>query len=315
MIHFLRLSRPINLLIIGITMYGLGWYLESVYPTSKPHGIRSFDFALLVFSTILIAAAGNIINDYFDVKADRINKPEKLIIGKHVKQRMAIVAHWGLNFVAFTIAIYLSYVFETFWYLFIHVLTINILWGYSSYFKRTLVIGNILIACLTGLVPLLVGIYFYLILGSQQPTTTFPIVWELHLSFAFWLVILLSIFAFVLNLAREIVKDMEDVEGDLVIRAKTIPIKFGIKVAQRSSALLLSLVAIGIGVFVYMLDFSDSLMITPIALAGLSVLIALVLNLRSSTKDDYRRVNNAIKIAIILGTLSPFIWNVIYIYG
>lgn len=315
MIHLLRLSRPINLLIIGITMYGLGWYLESVYPSAVEYGIKSLNFFILVFSTILIAAAGNIINDYFDIKADRVNKPEKLIIGKYVKRRIAIVAHWGLNFFAFSMAIYLSYEFQSFWYLFIHVLTINILWGYSSYFKRTLVVGNILIASLTGLVPLLVGIYYYLILGSEKPSTTFPIIWDLHLSFAFWLIILLSIFAFVLNLAREIVKDMEDVEGDKLIRAKTIPIKFGLKTARRIASLLLLIVAAGIASFILLLKFSDTLMVAPLALSMLFVIIALILNMRSNSKSDYKRVNNAIKIAIIMGTLSPLFWNVIYIYG
>ena len=87
MIHFIRLTRPLNLLIAGLTMYGLGWYVESQYSNGTIHGVRSLSFFLLVFSTILIAAAGNVINDYFDVRADRINKPEKLIIGVHIKRR------------------------------------------------------------------------------------------------------------------------------------------------------------------------------------------------------------------------------------
>jgi 4-hydroxybenzoate polyprenyltransferase len=268
-----------------------------------------------VFSTILIAAAGNIINDYFDVKADRINKPEKLIIGKYVKRRSAILAHWSLNFVAFAMAIYLSYIFQTFWYLFIHVLTINILWGYSSYFKRTIVVGNILIASLTGLVPLLVGIYYYLIIGQQQLATSFPIDWETNLSYAFWLIILLAVFAFVLNLAREIVKDMEDVKGDELIRAKTIPIVMGIKSAKAISAVLLLTVFIGIGAFVFIPTFVDSIAITPLVVCLLFVLIAFVLLLKGDKKSDYKRVNNSIKIAIVMGTLSPLLWNIIYIYG
>ena len=93
--------------IIVLTMYGVRYYIQSVnyYQKIDDNGI---DFFLLVFSTVLIAAAGNIINDYFDVKADRINRPEKLIITKHIKRRWAIFVHWIFNGVAFTIALYLS---------------------------------------------------------------------------------------------------------------------------------------------------------------------------------------------------------------
>ena len=91
--HFIRLIRPLNIIIVAVTMYGLGWYFESIYGYSSEFGITSITFNLLVLSTLMIAAAGNIINDYFDIKADRINKPERLIIGKYVKRRVAIVSH------------------------------------------------------------------------------------------------------------------------------------------------------------------------------------------------------------------------------
>ena len=159
--YFIKLIRPINLIIVGLTMYGIGWYLEGVYGENQQFGIFSLPYTLLVVSTIMIAAAGNIINDYFDVKADRINKPDRVIIGKYVKRRVSIVAHWGINFVAFCIAIYLSWTLETFWYLFIHLLTINLLWYYSMHLKRRFLIGNLLIAALTALVPILVGFYFH----------------------------------------------------------------------------------------------------------------------------------------------------------
>src|SRR5690554_4332822 len=103
MIHFLRLIRPINLLIIAATMYSIGAYLDAIYsPINEGEMIiQSFNFFLLVISTVMIAAAGNIINDYFDVRADRINRPEGTIIMTHIKRRWAIVYHWVLNFVAF----------------------------------------------------------------------------------------------------------------------------------------------------------------------------------------------------------------------
>jgi hypothetical protein len=118
-------------------------------------------FFLLTFSTVCIAAGGNIINDYFDVKADKINRPEKLIVTKHISKRKAIIWHWTLNGIGFIIACYLSVFYQTFWYAFIHLISINVLWLYSVYFKRKFVLGNVLIASLTALVVLLSGFHFY----------------------------------------------------------------------------------------------------------------------------------------------------------
>jgi len=94
--YFFKLIRPINLLIIGLTMYSVRFFYFTLggMEANIFSGGEKVDFALLVFSTLLIAAAGNIINDYFDVRADRINKPHKLIITKHIKRRWAIVYHW-----------------------------------------------------------------------------------------------------------------------------------------------------------------------------------------------------------------------------
>merc|ERR1711991_488662 len=83
-----------------------------------------------------------------------------MVVSRHIKRRWAIVLHWFMNFVAFTIAVYLSYVNRTFWYVFIHLLSINLLWFYSMQLKRTVVIGNVAIALLTSLVPVLVGIFY-----------------------------------------------------------------------------------------------------------------------------------------------------------
>ncbi|MFY7945255.1 MAG: UbiA family prenyltransferase, partial [Crocinitomicaceae bacterium] len=104
MIHFFRLIRIINLFIIAFTMVGVAFYLFNNNNYQKID-FDFLDYGLLVFSTVIIAAAGNMINDYFDIKADRINKPEKLIISKYMKKRWAIVLHWGLNVIAVLISI------------------------------------------------------------------------------------------------------------------------------------------------------------------------------------------------------------------
>lgn len=318
MIEFIRLTRPLNMIIVALTMYGLGWYLDDLAATSK-FGIRTFDFFLLVLSTTLIAAAGNIINDYFDVRADRVNKPERLIIGKTVKRRVAILTHWALNIVAFSIAAYLSWRLETFWYVFIHLLSINLLWYYSSYFKRKFFIGNIVIAGLTALVPMLVGFYYShsLSIYPEHINPYLPQVKEalgqqiniLTLSLA------LAGFAFVLNLAREIVKDMEDIPGDQILQAKTIPIVVGLKGAKWIVATILITSGFMSFLFVMLFPHIEITTFLPLFIAEAFVIVAIITTFLSKEKKDYKRTNMWIKLAMVAGLLTPVYWKLILYYG
>lgn len=318
MIHFIRLTRPLNLIIIALTMYGLGWYFNGAVEYSENTGVRSGYFFLLVFSTVLIAAAGNIINDYFDVRADRINKPDRLIIGKFVKRRVAIVTHWGLNVIAFSIAIFLSWKLETFWYMFIHLLSINILWYYSSYFKRKLIIGNILIAGLTAMVPLLVGLYFFqshkLLESNIQNHFIYPFEQFNDDTFIVWLSFALAGFAFLLNFAREIVKDMEDVEGDKLLRAKTVPIVMGFKKSKTIISIVLFSSFLAIMLLWIQIYKMESIVFVPIGISSILVLIAFILLINANDKTKFKTVNSCIKLAMISGLLSPVYWKLLIIY-
>jgi 4-hydroxybenzoate polyprenyltransferase len=320
--HFIRLMRPTNLIIIAATMYSLGWYFDSIFTLDYREGhINSMDFFLLVLSTVIIAAGGNIINDYFDIKADRVNRPERLIITKHIKPRVAILTHWIFNFVAFSIAVYLSYAFNTFWYLFIHLLSINLLWIYSMRLKRTLYFGNIIIGFLTAMVPLLVGIFYHQSLDftlsaiSPEKVDVYPFrVLDPH-NYILWLSFGLGGFAFLLNWAREIVKDMEDVDGDKKLRAKTIPIVLGYKRAKQIATLLLLVTVLGSLGF---LVFSDALIdhwiaFIPAGLSALFWLVSLHQLIRSKTPEDYRIAHKTIKLIMICGLVLPAYWVVVII--
>ena len=191
--------------------------------------INRYDFVLLLLSTALIAGAGNMINDYFDVKADRVNKPHKLIISKHVKRRWAIILHWCFNFTALIISIYLSSKYETFWYVFINLLAINALWFYSVYFKKKLFLGNLLIAILTGFIPLLALSFFVF---SKDSGVFHQVQGHWYENPQFHIIYLLSFFAMMQNLAREICKDISDIPGDRKIYVKSIPMKYGLKITK-----------------------------------------------------------------------------------
>jgi 4-hydroxybenzoate polyprenyltransferase len=158
---------------------------------------------LLVFATISIAAAGYIINDYFDVKIDLINKPEEVIIGKYIKRRWAILIHQCLNFVGAAVGFFLS--LKVF---LINIIAIAALWFYSERFKRKAFIGNFLVAFLTAFSLIILAIYY------QKNIL---------------LVSIYALFAFSISLIREIIKDMEDIRGDTRYGCKTLPIVWGIR--------------------------------------------------------------------------------------
>ncbi len=318
--YFIRLIRPLNLSIVALTMYGLAWYFESIYGASEDYGIFSLTFNLLVFSTIMIAAAGNIINDYFDIKADRINKPERLIIGKHIKRRVAIVSHWGLNFTAFFIAVYLSWVMDSFWYMFIHLFSINILWFYSMKGKRLFLSGNLLIAALTATVPILVGFYFKQVyagmdISSISNVESYPMLAQSGNNYPLIISLVLAAFAFILNLAREIVKDMEDVEGDKKLPARTIPISIGFKKSKWIVAIVLFGTVIGSLFFWFFTKNITWIEILPIAISAALILIVYILLPSSTDKKDFKRINHLIKLAMVFGLLLPIYWNLLVIYG
>jgi 4-hydroxybenzoate polyprenyltransferase len=307
--HFIKLIRPINLLIIAITMYGVRFYILEVHYYEKVKD-NALDFFLLVFSTVIIAAAGNIINDYFDVRADRINKPERLIITKHIKRRWAILIHWIFNGIAFGIALYLSIKYQSLWFVFIHLLSINTLWFYSMLFKRKVIIGNLMVAALTALVPILAVVYFkvgntYHMAFSEFKSDS----WIAIINYDFFYV--LAFFAFVQNLAREIIKDMQDVEGDKLIYATSLPMIWGEKKAIWVVTLLLSILPIFYLVFslVYAKASFEGIhyyiATIPFILVVLINLIVVFLSFKDQTKR-LKLYDNLIKISMLIGVLSTF---------
>ncbi len=230
MLAFLKLIRIQNLLIIAFTQYMVRWCL--IYPLLKVRDIdlhfSNLNFFLLSLSTVMIAAAGYIINDYFDVNIDKINKPEKLLIDKAIKRRVAMGAHTVINILAIAIGVYVANAIGHWKLAILHFLCASSLWFYSTNFKRQFLVGNIIIAIFTAVAILGIGIYellpcyqYYYTFGEA---VSFKDVW-IH-------VLALSFFAFITILLREIIKDMEDMEGDKEYGCKTIPIVLGIKTTK-----------------------------------------------------------------------------------
>lgn len=193
----LRLTRFTNLLIIGLAQYFTAFFLVDTTT------ITDFRLLILTASTILIAAAGYIINDYYDIKIDYINKPERVVIGKGIPRRFAILFHTLFSLAGIALGYFLGWQIAL-----INFLSVFLLWWYSNNLKRLPFVGNFFIALLTG-----TSIYIVAILFGGDDT----------------LIIIYSFFAFFMTLVREIIKDMEDLKGDSTFGCKTLPIVWGFR--------------------------------------------------------------------------------------
>jgi 4-hydroxybenzoate polyprenyltransferase len=304
MIHFLRLIRITNLVIIAFTMTGVAFYLFKNNAYLKID-FGSIDYGFLVFSTVIIAAAGNMINDYFDIKADRINKPKKLVISKYMKKRWAIVLHWGLNVIAVVISIYLSVKYHSLLFVFVHILSMNLLWFYSTYFKKKLFIGNFVIALLTAMVPLLSVWFFKTLNESSLPYNPFQSnTWSTKLNYSF--IYFLTFCAFFQNLAREISKDIQDISGDKVIAVYSIPMKFGVRKTGLLVALILQLpILIWI---VYKLELNLAINFISLLFLLLSALVNFSCLIFIMLKKEYpfKLVNSLMKWSMLIGLITLY---------
>jgi 4-hydroxybenzoate polyprenyltransferase len=301
MIAFLRLVRVTNLSIVIATILGVT-YFHSWRNNSAFEAFLNFNFILFVFSIVLITAAGNIINDYFDVRADQVNKPNKLIISKFIKRRWAIVLHLLFNLVAFTISIYIYFVYGNILLVLMPFLAINLLWFYSWYLKKKVIIANIVIACLTGMVPLLTMVYLNEILAFQPDERQFTFV--------------IIFFATIQNLVREIIKDQQDAEGDKLIHVQSIPIKYGIRITQRITNMLLLILPLSVGYFLFFANSTESIFSNvsfffPIFLAALLNIVIIFLILFQQFKQ-VQLYSLLVKISLALGISSLFIIPLCY---
>lgn len=176
----------------------------------------------------MIAAAGYIINDYFDVKIDIINRPQKVIVDRIISRRTAILWHSFFNVTGFLLALYLARALGNYYVVAIQLTCTLLLWFYSTNFKRQFVTGNVVVALLTALTVLILAVFE----PALYPFMNFD--FFLHVKSKllvnpFGVIAVYTYFAFMLTWMREIVKDMEDFKGDAEDGCITMPIKIGLQ--------------------------------------------------------------------------------------
>jgi len=214
--NLIKLTRPLNLAIIALTMWLMMYYVLRPFVEVNGYELQlpTDKFLLLILATVLIAAAGNVINDYFDQRTDRINRPRDIIVGVQVKRRVAMAVHQIFNLAGLCLAFYISWSVGIWKLSIVHFFAAGSLWFYSVQFKRELIIGNVMVALLAALVPILVGIYEIPLLIREygaEVAQYFKITRpgedpSVYFKYMFYFIFGYAAFAFALNLIRESAK-------------------------------------------------------------------------------------------------------------
>ena len=340
MFAFLRLTRPLNLLIIVGTMMAMRFgvvtaYLEyesaamtvmsndpqrtllnAVPGNTLHHAFPITYFWLLVLSTVLNAAGGNVINDYFDTRIDRVNKPNELIVGRTVKRRVAMAGHLVLSSLGLLLSAVVAWRSGQLKWVAIPVFAIATLWYYSTTMKRSFLVGNGAIALLSALVPLTIGLYEVTALARAYPThvvlsTTqgqeLPVAFDFNIPW-FW-ILGYSAFAFLTTLVREIQKDMADVKGDLADGCRTLPIVIGRTWSKVIAIGYLLITLIGV-LALRMLVLHDRLSYWYIGFIVIGpLLLSMGFTYNAITRREFNTAGNLVKVAMVVAVAYAFLMN------
>jgi 4-hydroxybenzoate polyprenyltransferase len=258
-------------------------------------------FLYLVLATVFIAAAGYIINDYFDRKTDLINRPGEVILGRILRLRAGMFWHSFLTATGILLGTYVAYKTGILKMGFIFFIMSGLLWFYSTTYKRQVLLGNIIVALMVAAVPLIVLFFELPLLAEKysfyinrlQTNIDLLIVW----------IIANAIFAFLLTFIREIIKDLEDFEGDAAFGRNTIPVAWGPMVAKSIAitSACATIVLILVPVFKYRWSLITLLYSLFLILIPLAVFV--YLTIRAQLKSNYHKASFLLKLIMLSGLL------------
>lgn len=305
---FFRLIRIHNLFFIAFIQFIMNKVL--ILPILKRYGFNTTNdnmLILLILASVFIAAAGYILNDYFDIKIDTINKPEKQIVGKYFSRQSAMIMHQWFTALGVMCGLLLAYFTRSISLVFIFIIVPGLLWFYSASYKRQFLIGNLVVAFIAALTILVVGIselsllskhYGQLIYATAIPSDIYSWIGSF------------SIFAFITTLIREIIKDIQDEKGDREMECRTIIIKWGI---QKTKFILYFLIAL----IIFLLLLFDKLFVAFEGNLSLRyILFGLILPLlilgyfifSAKNSYDFKNASTLSKVIMLSGVLYSFIF-------
>jgi len=272
---FIKIIRPENLLMVAFAQLMTAFFLVGT-TNAGLSVLQDYHLYLLIISTVILTASGYMINDYYDVKIDYVNRPKAVVIGKGMKRRMVMILHTVMNVVGILIGLLVHPKIGA-----ITFVAAFLLWLYSNSLKRLPFIGNLTVASLTGLAIWIIGIYYQ---KSELLIVTY------------------AIFAFFINLMREILKDIEDRNGDRKHGCKTLPIVLGFRKTKN----IIFIIAFLFVASILFVTFKINEPLLFLYFGGLSLFfIAFMVKIyKADRKSHFSELSTISKILMLTGILS-----------
>jgi 4-hydroxybenzoate polyprenyltransferase len=306
---FFRLVRYPNLIFIALTQSLFYFiiehniFIEIDYPSVPLLGTN--DFILLLLSSVAIAAGGYIINDYFDMDIDNVNKPQKLIIGKFISRRWAMLFHMLLSLIGLFLTAVVALHLNNIMLLVLNFVSVVLLLFYSTTFKKRLLVGNVIISLLTAWV---VGVLFIAEIKFSDVDYMLKNITVIERLYKFTLIY--AGFAFIVSLVREVVKDLEDIIGDKKYGCTTMPIVWGVNTSKIYAAIwLVVLIGILVAIFFYAIINVWNGLIPILVIVLLSFLIFILYHIKKATTTrDFGKISSQVKLLMLIGILSMLLF-------
>ena len=293
--NFLKLIRYQNLMMLAFMqlIFRYGFFKFQNIPLA----LADWQYGLLVLSTILLAAGGYVINNIYDQETDSVNKPNNVIVGRSISETQAYNLYFALTVSGVAIGFYLSNVIQKPGFASIFILIAATLYLYASSLKQMLLIGNIVVALLLSFSVIIIGIfdlYPATVLENQQQMKIF-----------FSILLDYAVFAFMINILREMIKDIEDMDGDYNQGMNTLPIAIG-KLRTCKIIFVLSIIPVlSILLYInkYLLDLLWVTIYMLLFVCGPLILFTVKM-LKANTKKDFHFLSLLLKFILLFGILS-----------
>jgi|688.fasta_scaffold346010_2 4-hydroxybenzoate polyprenyltransferase len=306
---FFRLVRYPNLIFIALTQSLFYFIIEQSifseieYATGSLLGTN--DFFLLLLSSVAIAAGGYIINDYFDMDIDNVNKPHKLVIGKLISRRWAMLFHMLLSLIGLFLTAVVALHLNNIMLLVFNFVSVVLLLFYSTTFKKRLLVGNVIISLLTAWV---VGVLFIAEIKFSDADYMLKNLAVIERLYKFTLIY--AGFAFIVSLVREVVKDLEDIIGDKKYGCTTMPIVWGVNASKIYASIWLVVLIGALGaIFFYTIINTWNGLIPVLVIVLLSFLIFILFQIKkASTSKDFGKISSQVKLLMLIGILSMLLF-------
>lgn len=302
---FIQLIRWPNLLFIALTQTIFLYCIERpiFHDASVFTNVHGWYFVMLVVASVFIAAAGNIINDYFDLNIDQINKPQKVVVDKIISRRWVILWHLILSLAGIIIGFIIDFNTPVRFLGLANLVSVLILFFYSVSLKKKFLIGNVLISLLTAWVILVITYC-----ETNHLLNVFRKGTSLEVDKLSRLTFLYAGFAFIISLIREIIKDMEDIEGDRKYGCKTMPIVLGLNATKVFVTVWLTVLIVAlIIVQFYVLQFGWWFWLSAfycLLFIVIPLIWIFVKLLKAQSATEFHKISSVVKVVMLMGIMS-----------